>query len=78
MATLLMLQTAVDEGLGACFFGIPRERVETFRDEFGVPASYTPIGAVTVGHRTEDVGAPGSPAHRPRKAVEEVVHRGGW
>ena len=28
MATLLILQTAVDEGLGACFFGIPRDRVD--------------------------------------------------
>src|SRR4051794_24241549 len=27
MAALLMLLTAVDEGLGACFFGIPPERV---------------------------------------------------
>ena len=27
MASLLILQTAVDEGLGACFFGIPREPV---------------------------------------------------
>ena len=27
MASLLILQTAVDEWLGACFFGIPRERV---------------------------------------------------
>ena len=26
MAALLMLLTAVDEGLGACFFGIPPER----------------------------------------------------
>jgi nitroreductase len=78
MATLLMLQTAVDEGLGACFFGIPREQVEIFRTEFGVPASYTPIGAVTVGHRTVDSGAPGSPSSRPRKPLDEVVHRGGW
>ena len=78
MATLLMLQTAVDEGLGACFFGIPRERLEHFRTEFGVPASYTPIGAVTVGHRVDDAGAPGSPAKRPRKPLDDVVHRGGW
>ena len=27
MASLLMLLTAVDEGLGACFFGVPPERV---------------------------------------------------
>jgi nitroreductase len=78
MATLLILQTAVDEGLGACFFGIPGPAVVTFRQEFGVPARFTPVGAVTVGHRTEDAGAPGSPARRSRRPLDEVVHRGGW
>jgi nitroreductase len=78
MAALLILQTAVDEGLGACFFGIPRERVASFREEFAVPETHTPIGAITVGHRTDDAGAEGSPSRRPRRAVDEVVHRGGW
>ena len=68
MAALLILQTAVDEGLGACFFGIPPEQMDAFRDAFGVPAAYTPIGAVTVGHRVSDPGAAGSadPAPAPR------------
>jgi nitroreductase len=78
MASLLILQTAVDEGLGACFFGIPRERVPAFREEFGVPEELMPIGAITVGHRVEDTGAQGSPARRERRPLEEVVHRGGW
>jgi nitroreductase len=77
MASLLILQTAVDEGLGACFFGIPRERIDAFRSEFGVPEAYTPIGAITVGHRTDQLGTKGS-ASRGRKPVEAVVHRGGW
>jgi nitroreductase len=77
MAALLMLLTAVDEGLGACFFGIPPEALDRFRDEFGVPAAYTPIGVVTVGHRAGDPGPAGS-ARRGRRPVEEVVHRGGW
>jgi nitroreductase len=74
MAALLILQTAVDEGLGACFFGVPGARIDTFRSEFGVPAHLKPIGAITVGHRTEDAGSPGSPARRPRRT--DVVHRG--
>jgi nitroreductase len=78
MAALLILQTAVDEGLGACFFGIPGEQVPALRAEFGVPEAYTPIGAVTVGHRTDDLGAPGSPAVRARRRLEDVVHRGRW
>ncbi len=77
MASLLMLLTAVDEGLGACFFGIPPDAFDRFREGFGVPAAYTPIGAVTVGHRLPDAGAAGS-VRRGRRPVTDVVHRGGW
>ena len=76
MAALLVLQTAVDEGLGACFFGIPADHLDTFREAFGVPASHAPVGAITVGHRVADVGAAGSPARRERRT--DVVHRGRW
>lgn len=78
MAALLILQTAVDEGLGACFFGIPPDGFASLRAEFGVPDDYTPIGAVTVGHRVPDPGTQGSPGRRTRKAVDAVTHRGGW
>lgn len=74
MATLLLLQTAVDEGLGACFFGIPPERIASFKEAFDVPADHHPIGAVTVGHRVTDAGPAGSPARRSRRA--DAVHRG--
>jgi nitroreductase len=77
MASLLMLLTVVDEGLGACFFGIPPAAVGSFRGEFGVPEGYMPIGAITVGYRAEDAGTKGS-ARRRRRPVEEVVHRGSW
>ncbi|WP_374457069.1 nitroreductase family protein [Nocardioides sp.] len=76
MAALLILQTAVDEGLGACFFGIPGEHTGTFRAAFGVPDDHTPVGAITVGHRVTDPGAAGSPARRERR--DDVVHRGRW
>ncbi len=74
MAALLILQTAVDEGLGACFFGVPGARIDAFREAFGVPQNLKPIGAITVGHRIDDTGSPGSPARRPQRA--DVVHRG--
>jgi nitroreductase len=77
MAALLMLLTAVDEGLGACFFGVPPAAVDGLRSEFGVPSAYRPVGAITLGHRAADTGARGSTA-RGRRPVEEVVHRGGW
>ena len=76
MASLLILQTAVDEGLGACFFGIPAQRTDAFREAFGVPPDHDPIGAITVGHRTTDTGPAGSPARRERR--QDVVHRGRW
>ena len=78
MAALLVLQTAVDEGLGACFFGIPPSHTDAFRAEFGVPEAYTPIGAITVGHRVPDAGSPGSAARRSRRTTADVVHRGHW
>jgi nitroreductase len=78
MASLLILQTAVDEGLGACFFGIPPAQIPGFRAAFGVPEAFTPIGAVSVGHRADDSGIAGSGTRRHRRPVDEVVHRGGW
>ncbi len=42
MATMSMLLTAVDKGLGACFFGIPRPTYPSFRAAFGVPDAFTP------------------------------------
>lgn len=78
MASLLMLLAAVDEGLGACFFGVPGPAWDRLRAEFGVPAAYTPVGAVTLGHRTGEDGPRGSAARRARRPLEEVTHRGGW
>jgi nitroreductase len=75
-AALLMLLTAVDEGLGACFFGVPPEKMAAFREAFGVPGEYTPIGCVSVGFRAPDRRSPSlRRGHRP---IEEVVHRGSW
>ena len=75
-AALLMLLTVVDEGLGGCFFGIPPERLPSFRQAFGVPAVYTPIGAIAIGHRAPD--RPSLSLRRGRRTTDEVVHRGRW
>ena len=77
MAALLILLTAVDEGLGACFFGLPPDRVDAFRRAFGVPADQHPIGAITIGHPAPDQVA-GSPRTRRRRTTADVVHRGRW
>jgi nitroreductase len=75
-AALLILLTAVDEELGACFFGVPPSHVDSFRAAFGVPGEYMPIGCVSVGYRAPDRRSPSlRRGHRP---IEEVVHRGSW
>src|SRR3712207_8478288 len=53
-AALLVLLTAVDEGLGACFFGVPAARLRPYRRAFGVPDGFTPGGAITVGYPAPD------------------------
>ncbi|MEU8259249.1 nitroreductase family protein [Micromonospora sp. NPDC048999] len=75
-AALLMLLTAVDEGLGACFFGIPPQRIGAYREAFNVPEEYHPIGAVTVGYRVPDHRSPS--LRRGRRPIDEVVRRGSW
>ena len=77
MATLLMLLTAVDEGLAACFFGIQPPQHPRFHAEFGVPEEYTAIGCVAVGYAgDQDRRSPS--LRRGRRPVEQVVHRGHW
>ncbi|NDZ78529.1 nitroreductase [Streptomyces sp. SID10853] len=78
MASLLMLLTAVDEGLGACFFGIMPEHLQPFRAEFGIPGTYDPIGGITVGYRADDLPPQGARVGERRRARAEVVHRGHW
>jgi len=75
-ASLLMHLTAVNEGLGSCFFGLPVETIPAFKTAFGVPEEYAPIGALTVGYRAADKRSPSlRRGHRP---VDDVVHYGRW
>ncbi len=75
MAALLILLSVCDDGLGACFFGVPGERVDPLRSAFGVPHDFEPVGAVTIGHPAD--GAP-TRSRRRRRRLDEVVHRGRW
>ena len=76
MASLLILQTAVDEGLGACFFGIPPEREAAVRREFGIPDDFDPIGVITLGHRPPDAAAPRGAAGSPTRRRPQAAGRG--
>jgi nitroreductase len=78
MAALLMLLTAVDEGLGACFFGIMPDHLGPLRAEFGVPDEYDPIGAITVGYRAGNLPPQSLRVSERRRGVAGAVHRGQW
>lgn len=77
MASLLILQTVVDAGLGALFFGVPPGRDATLRAAFGIPDDHDPVGAITIGHPAPG-GARGSAARRARRPADDVVHRHRW
>jgi nitroreductase len=73
-ASLMMLLTAVDAGLGACFFGLPIDRIDVFREEFAIPAEFRPIGAISIGYSQE----PARDLSSRRKPTGEVVFQGQW
>lgn len=73
-AALLALLTAVDEGLGALFFGI--RDLALYRAAFGVPDEYHPIGAIAIGYPVPD--RPSGSLKRGHRPSEVVIHRGRW
>jgi nitroreductase len=74
MAALLMLLTAVDEGLGACFFGVPPQRHGEVLAALAAPADRRVVGVVSLGHTAPDRRSPS--LRRGRRPVEEVGHDG--
>lgn len=77
-AAMAIQYAAVAAGLGVLFFGIPGPWAPVL-DALGVPEGYDAIGAVALGYPADDAStATGSPARRPRRPAEEVIHRGGW
>jgi len=75
MATMLVLLGAVDEELGALFFGLFDHEQELMA-ELGVPAGLRPLGTVAVGYPAPD--RPGRSSARGRRPLASIVHRGGW
>ncbi|MFZ6002306.1 MAG: nitroreductase family protein [Actinomycetota bacterium] len=75
MAVENMLLGAVEQGLGACFFGLFQHEEAVLAD-LGVPPGWRAVGTVALGHPAPD--EPGRSAGRPRPLLDEVIHRGGW
>lgn len=76
MAAMLMLLTAVDEGLGALYFGVPPERQDGVKEAFGIPEDRRVVGVVALGHPAAEPGAQGSARTRRRRPPTEVAHDG--
>jgi nitroreductase len=77
MAVMLMLLTAVDEGVGAWWFGV-FSGAEALLGDLGVPPGRRLVGAVALGRPAAGDRPSGSAVTRPRRPLEEVVHRGRW
>ena len=76
MAATLILQTAVDAGLGAVFFGVFHQA--NFKATFGVPKGLSAVGTIAVGYpKPKDRPSP-SLKNVGRRRVADVVHRGKW
>jgi len=75
MATLLILLTAVDEGLGAVYFGIVDHETRSLRTEFGIPDDHEPIGAIAIGRDAETERANLASRRRP---LADMIHYGQW
>jgi nitroreductase len=75
MAVHALLLAAVDEGLGALFFGL-FDHERAVLDALGVPHDWRALGAVAMGWPAPD--EPGRSAGRPRPPLAAVTHRGGW
>lgn len=76
MGAMLVLLGAVDEGLGACFFGVPGTRHDAVRSAFGLPDRLRMVGVVSLGYPALDEHPAGSGTTRLRRPVRETVHFG--
>lgn len=74
MAGLLILLTAVDRGLGGCFFGVPPGRHEAVRAALRIPAGRRFVGVISLGYARPH---PPSPSlRRGRRELTDVAHWG--
>ena len=56
----------------------PPHQIPEFRQLYGVPGQYLPIGAVAIGHPDPGTDKGGSGKAIKRRTLDELVHRGRW
>jgi len=77
MAIMLILLAAVDEGVGAWYFGITRGESEVMR-ELGVPSACIMLGVIALGYPSAEETPQGSTLTRRRRPFQEMFHFGRW
>ena len=77
MAIMLILLAAVDEGVGAWYFGITRGESEV-RRELGVPSTCSMLGVIALGYPSAEEKPQGSALTRRRRPFQEMFHFGRW
>lgn len=77
MAILMILLGAVDQGLGAWYFGITNGERE-IRRVLGVPDSCDLVGVIALGYPAPDDKPRGSAFARRRRDFEDMFHFGRW
>jgi nitroreductase len=77
---MLVLLSAIDEGLSAGVYGVPVEQDAAWRDLLGIPRELRIVAGVTIGRGAPDPGwsARTSRATQPRRPLEELVHWNSW
>jgi nitroreductase len=74
MAAMILLLAAEDRGLGACFFGVPRDRWAELHAALAIPERLSPVGVVSLGYPAPDLRSPS--LRRGRRELADVVSYG--
>jgi nitroreductase len=77
MAIMLILLAAVEEGVGAWYFGISRGEKDVVR-ELGVPDSCIMLGAIALGYPSDEDKPRTALFAKRRRPFEEMFHTGRW
>ena len=77
MAVMLILLAAIEEGLGAVFFGLfwGEERLLL---ELGVPEGCRPIGVIALGYPSDSAAFDAARFASRRRSLESMVRFGRW
>ena len=77
MAAENLLLAVVDEGLGACFFGV-FDHEPALRSALGIPGHVRTVGTIAIGRPDPEQARPSRSSARGRRDVGDVLHRGRW